>query len=342
MKTLYLIALTVLTAVCAHAQSAIDTVRLDCTGQPLPKIQHVIEMKVLADTLFFVYETEGSFGQRVLRRATIDRQNHRLIVGPEIGKRDDGYYVSYMPYPFVGVDGKMRVITQDDGGIYSLEHDSALVRTKKYLFNAKVPLEISEYAQDVFSTSPNKYVFIGREPKGGSQYVLSADMDSARIDTVCKICVSPTLTAWMPNEGKMIYSGKYNRMAFAYRLHPIVEIFDTYGKLVKSVRIGEDTFNPETLNEADFEELNTLHTVDVAYTPNYMYALHWSCKYDEIQTASPTIYKIDWNGKVVNRYVCGFTPLYSVAALNDSQLIGWTGTEFIMLILSNNSLQIIN
>lgn len=53
MKTLYLIALTVLTAVCAHAQSAIDTVRLDCTGQPLPKIQHVIEMKVLADTLFF-------------------------------------------------------------------------------------------------------------------------------------------------------------------------------------------------------------------------------------------------------------------------------------------------
>lgn len=342
MKTLYLIALTVLTAVCAHAQSAIDTVRLDCTGQPLPKIQHVIEMKVLADTLFFVYESEEGFGQRILQRATIDKQNHRLVIGSEIGKRDDGYYVSYMPYPFVGADGKMHVVSQDDGGIYNLVHDSVLVRTKIGLFSIKAPMTMSQYAQDVYSILPNQYIFIGRKPKGGSQYVLSADMTVAKMDTIHRISISPMLTAWMPNEGKMVYSGKYNRMAFAYRLHPIVEIFDTYGKLVKSVRIGEDTFNPETLNEADFEELNTLHTVDVAYTPNYMYALHWSCKYDEIQTASPTIYKIDWNGKVVNRYVCGFTPLYSVAALNDSQLIGWTGTEFIMLILSNNSLQIIN
>lgn len=62
MKTLYLIALTVLTAVCAHAQSAIDTVRLDCTGQPLPKIQHVIEMKVLADTLFSYMKPKAASG----------------------------------------------------------------------------------------------------------------------------------------------------------------------------------------------------------------------------------------------------------------------------------------
>ena len=333
MKTLYLIALTVLTAVCAHAQSAIDTVRLDCTGQPLPKIQHVIEMKVLADTLFFVYESEEGFGQRILQRATIDKQNRRIVIGPEIGKRDDGYYVSYMPYPFVGADGKMHVVSQDDGGIYNLVHDSVLVRTKTYLFTAKVPMPMSQYAQDVCSTSPNKYVFIGREPKGGSQYVLSADMTVAKMDTIRRISISPTLTAWMPNEGKMVYSGKYNRMAFAYRLHPIVEIFDTYGTLVKSVRIGEDTFNSETLNEADFEELNTLHTVDVTYTSDYIYALHWSCKYDEIQTASPILYKIDWNGEIVNQYVSESTFLYGIAALNDSLLVGWTGTEFVMLTL---------
>lgn len=342
MKTLYLIALAVLTAVCVHAQSAIDTVRLDCMEKPLPKIQHVIEMKVLADTLFFVYEREEGFGQRILQRATIDKQNRRIVIGPEIGKRDDGYYVSYMPYPFVGADGKIHVVSQDDGKIYNLVHDSVLVRTKTDLFSAKVPMPISQYVQDVYSISPNKYVFIGREPKGGSQYVLSADMAVAKMDTIRRISVSPTLTAWMPNGGKMVYSGKYNRLAFAYRLHPIVEIIDTCGTLVKSVKISEDTFNPATLNEADFEELNTLHTVDVAYTSDYMYALHWSCKYDEIQTASPTLYKIDWNGKIVNRYVCGFTPLHSIATLNDSHIIGWTGTEFIMLSLSNNSLLIIN
>ena len=189
-------------------------------------------------------------------------------------------------------------------------------------------MPMSQYAQDVYAISPNKYVLIGREPKGGSQYALSADMAVAKMDTIHQISASPALIAWMPNVGKMVYSGKYNRMAFAYRLHPIVEFFDAYGTLVKSVRIGEDTFNPATLNEADFEALNTLHTVDVAYTLDYIYALHWSCKYDEIQTASPTLYKIDWNGKIVNRYLCGFTPLYGIAALNDSHLIGWTGTEF--------------
>ena len=238
-----------------------------------------------------------------------------------------------MPYPFVGTDGNIHVVSQDDGGIYNLVNDRALVRTKTCLFSAKVPMPMSQYAQDVFSISPDKYVFIGREPKGGSQYILSADMAVAKMDTLHQISISPALTAWMPNAGKMVYSGKYNRMAFAYRLHPIVEIFDAHGALVKSVRIGENTFNPRTMSEADFEELNTLHTVDVAYTPDYIYALHWSCKYDEIQTASPTLYKIDWNGKIVNQYVSESTFLYGITALNDLHFIGWTGTEFIMLIL---------
>lgn len=52
MKTLYLLTLTMLLASCAKAQPNIDAVRLDCIGQPLPKIRHMIEMKVLSDTLF--------------------------------------------------------------------------------------------------------------------------------------------------------------------------------------------------------------------------------------------------------------------------------------------------
>lgn len=331
MKTLYLIALAVLMAGYVKAQSSIGTIQLDCMGQPLPKIRHMIEMKVLADTLFFVYESEEGFGQRILRRATIDRQNHRLVIGPEIGKRDDGYYASYMPYPFIGVDGKMHVVSQDDGGIYNLANDKALVSTKTSLFNAKVPFPISQYAQDVFSVSPNKYVFIGREPKGGSQYALSADMFVAQMDTINQISVSSMLATWMPNAGKMVFSGKYNRMAFAYRLHPIVEIFNTSSTWNKSVKIGEDTFNPKTLDEADFEELNTLHTVDMAYTSDYIYALHWACKYSEIPAVSPTIYKIDWNGNIINQYISESTFLYNIVALNDSHFIGWTGTAFVIL-----------
>lgn len=175
MKTLYLLTLTMLLASCAKAQPNIDAVRLDCTGQTLPKIRHMIEMKVLSDTLFFVYECDEGFGQRILRRATIDKQNHRLVIGPEIGRRGNGSYVSFMPYPFVGEGGKMSVAGQDDGEIYKLADDSVLVRTKTNLFKAKVPLAISQYAQDIFSVSPNKYVFIGREPAGGAQYAMSVD-----------------------------------------------------------------------------------------------------------------------------------------------------------------------
>lgn len=139
------------------------------------------------------------------------------------------------------------------------------------------------------------------------------------------------LATWMPNAGKMVFSGKYNRMAFAYRLHPIVEIFNTSSTWNKSVKIGEDTFNPKTLDEADFEELNTLHTVDMAYTSDYIYALHWACKYSEIPAVSPTIYKIDWNGNIINQYISESTFLYNIVALNDSHFIGWTGTAFVIL-----------
>lgn len=330
MKTLYLLALTILLASCAKAQPNIDAVRLDYIGQPLPKIRHMIEMKVLSDTLFFVYECDEGFGQRIVRRATIDKQKHQLVIGPEIGKRGNGNYVSFMPYPFVGEDGKMSVAGQDDGEIYKLADDSVLVRTKTNLFNAKVSLAISQYAQDIFSVSPQKFVFIGREPAGGAQYAMSVDMDTARMDTLRRISVSSTQTAWMSNAGEMVYSNKYNRMAFAYRLYPIVDIFNADGTLVNKARIGKNTFNPNTLNEADFEELNTLHTVDATYTQDYIYALNWACKYSEISTVSPTIYKIDWNGNIINRYVSDSTFLYGIAAIDDSNFIGWTGKEFVI------------
>ena len=154
MKALYLIALALVSAGCVNSQPSIDTVRLDCMGQPLPKIRHIVEMKAMADTLFFVYESEEGFGQRILQRATIDKKNRRIVIGPEIGKRDDGYYVSYMPYPFVGTDGKMRVVSQDDGAIYNLVHDSVLVRTKMNLFSAKVPMSISRMHKMYFQSRP--------------------------------------------------------------------------------------------------------------------------------------------------------------------------------------------
>lgn len=318
---------------CTNAQSTTTTATLKISGVPLPAIRHVTDMKVSGDTLLFVFECEDGYGQRLLRRAIIDNSDNTIKISPDMGKRDDGYYASYMPYPFISDNGAIHVVGQDDSEIFTVENDTAFVSTLQYLMasNSTVPFPLSQYVQDVYMTNTDRYVFIGREPNGGRQYAMTADLTTSKIDTIKQINISPELQAWMPNAGEMVYSDKHNRLAFAYKLHPVVEIFDTDGKTIKSVNIGEYTFDPNTLEEADFETLNILHTVDVTYTPDYIYALHWSCKYSDATNLAPAIYKIDWNGKVIDRYFNMPYPLYRIAALDDTRLIGWNGEEFVLI-----------
>lgn len=330
MKILQIIALSLFMSGCANAQSTTTTTKLKLSGEPLPAIRHITDMKVSGDTLLFVFECENGYGQRLLRRAIIDSANNTINISPDMGKREDGYYASYMPYPFISDNGALRVVGQDDCEIFTVENDTALVRTRKYLMdsNCTVPFPLSQYVQDVYMTDPDKYVFIGREPNGGRQYAMTADLTTSKIDTIRQINISPELQTWMPNAGEMVYSDKHNRLAFAYKLHPVVEIFDTDGKTIKSVKISEDTFDPKTLEEADFEAMNSLHTVDLTYTSDYIYALHWRCGYSDADKYAPTIYKIDWNGNIIDRYFNVPYPLYRIAALDDNRLIGWNGKEF--------------
>lgn len=335
MKILSVIALSLFMSGCANAQSTTTSVKLEISGEPLPAIRHVTDMKVYGDTLLFVFEREDGYGQRLLRRAIIDSANNTISISPDMGKREDGYYASYMPYPFISDNGAIHIVGQDDCELFTVENDTAFVSTRQYLMdgNSIVPFPLSQYVQDVYMTDPDRYVFIGREPNGGRQYTMTADLTISKIDTIKQINISPELQAWMPNAGEMVYSGKHNRLAFAYKLHPVIEIFSSDGKLIESVKIGEDTFDPKTLEEADFEDINILHTVDLTYTSNYIYALHWSCRYSDASELAPTIYKIDWNGKVIDRYFNVPYPIYRIAALDDTRLIGWNGKSFVLLSL---------
>lgn len=331
MKTLQI--MTLFLAISGYANAGTTTARLTITGETLPKIQHLTDMKISGDTLLFVYESRAGFGQRFLRRAVIDTLNNTLDVSPDMGKREDGYYTSYMPYPFIDENGRISVIGQDDCEIFSVANETALVRSKKSLLGGScvLPFALSQYVQDIFNAGPDKYVFIGREPKGGRQYAMTADLSASRVDTICQISISPELQQWMPNAGELTYSRENNRFAFAYRLHPIFGIFDTSGNLVKSIRIADDTFDKATLEEADFESLNTLHAIDATSTTDYIFLLEWNCKYSEAATTNPTIYKIDWDGSIVDCYDYIPTQLYRIAAIDELHLIAWTGNEFIRL-----------
>ena len=327
MKILKTMALSLLMPVCANAQSTALHAKFDVAGNALPAIRHMTDMKMTGDTLLFVYEGHENNGQRCLRRAVVDRDSNTIKVSPDMGKRDDGYYVSYMPLPFIADNGSIRVIGQDDCEIYSVENDTAFVRTRQYLMdgNSSVPFPLSLYAQDVFMTDPDKYVFIGREPKGGRQYAMKADLTCSKIDTIRQINISPELQAWMPNMGEMAYSGKHDRLAFAYMFHPIVEIFDTDGNIISSVRVGKDTFNPKTLEEADFHELNHLHFIDITTTDDYIYALH-----NGYSESSRSIYKIDWNGNIISWEALKVS-LQKIAVGKDNSVTGWTGNDFIAM-----------
>lgn len=333
MKKLGIIAISLIMSGCAYAKSFTPSINFDILGGELPAIRHMVDMKIVGDTLLFAYESENSYGQRLLRRAVIDSKNNALMVSPDMGKREDGYFASYMPYPFIANDRTIRVVSQDDCEIYTIENDTAFVRSKQYLMtgNSTVPFPISQYVQDVFMTAPDKYVFIGREPKGGRQYAMKANLTTAKIDTIRQINISQELQSWMPNAGELAYSDKHQRFAFTYKLHPIIEIFDLEGNTIKSVRIGEDSFDPKTLDEADLEALNPLHTVDLTYTSDYIYALHWNCMYSDAANFAPTIYKIGWDGKITDRYFNIPYPLYKIAAINDTTLIGWNGEAFVLI-----------
>lgn len=334
MKQVLVFIFALLLTGCANAQS-VSIHKLDLTGCSLPPIRHITDMKISGDTLLFVYETEDGFGQRFLRRAIIEPKCNALDISTDIGKIDGGYYASYMPYPFFDNARNIRVISQDVCEFFTVENDTALVRTKRYLMDggSTVPFPLSQYVQDVYIKNPDRYVFIGREPKGGRQYAMTADLGTSKVDTIRQINISPELQAWMPNAGEMAYSGKYNRLAFAYKLHPVVEIFNTDGGTIKSVKIGDETFNPKTLEEADFDDLNILHTVDVTCTPDYIYALYWGFKYADSQKSMPAIIKLDWDGNIIARYSDLAYPLYRIATKDDSTIVGWTGKEFVSMSL---------
>ncbi len=104
------------------------------------------------------------------------------------------------------------------------------------------------------------------------------------------------------------------------------------GSVLTSVEVAKPTFDPATLDEADFEDMNPLHFVDITTTDDYIYALYWghTSRQHQAHDAKSTIYKVDWDGNIVARYPVN-SVLKGIAAYNDNILIGWTGNNFVKI-----------
>lgn len=326
-----LLFMVVLCVGCTSARETVNMLPFIYFTDSIPDISHITEMKAVGDTVYIVYENENGYGQRFLCSYTVNQENRSLSFNGEYGNCSDDYYQLYMPYPFISISGTVEVVSQDDCELYSINSDRTFLLRKKYLLggSSKPPYPLSQYVQDVFATASNGYMFVAREPSGGRQAVFSINTDSASVKEVKTLVADSDYPSWIVNVGEFAFSLADRRCAFAYRLFPFIEFLDTSGSIIKLVNIAESSFDPATLEMADFEELNPLHFVDLTSTDEFIYALYWGKTYTEMKIghSQSRIYKFDWIGNIVEIFSIN-EPLYRITVIKGG-LICWNGSEFV-------------
>ena len=123
-------------------------------------------------------------------------------------------------------------------------------------------------------------------------------------------------------------------------MFPAIQIYDFTDNTEKTLNYGTDTFNPNSIDEADIWSENTVQYQHLSATENYIYALYWGVKYDEMYekqlqgTAVTKILKYDWNGRLLKIFEVNKGLKALCAANDDKTIIAYDGKEFFMIELN--------
>ncbi len=291
-------------------------------------------MKAAGDALYCVYENDGSFGQRMLGCFTINSRNRSLSYNGDFGKMPDGYWQTYMPYPFMSPAGELTVAGMDDGRVYKPGHGLSLYPGQRYLIGtgSSTSYPLSMYVSDIFQLTVDDYIYVGRQPKGGIQAALRTDCATMEITEIKPLIADQRYPSWIVNTGEMIYNSREKICAYAYRLFPKIDFFDLDGNTINSVIFAIDSFDPSTIDMADTETLNPIHFIDLTQTASHIYALYCGTTIADAmsENAGSTIYRLDSDGKVAGTYSVGIF-IRNFAAINDTTFIAWTGSQFLFI-----------
>lgn len=321
-------------SISAHSLQSISMEALDIDS--MPQISHIIDMKLQNDTLFLTYENHEEMGQQFLKAYLYDHNKKKLTLIKEMCRMDNGYYQSYMPGIILNPYGGLELVGKDECKIYNVDHNLYITPTHRHLTGAelKMPFALTSYVTDVSKIDSDRYVFIARKPRGGSQSAFITDFADSTVTEIKKLAYNPEYDSWIANTGKMVYNHSEKTMAFAYRLHPCIEFFYINGGLVKSLKIGTDTFMPETLEDADTENMNIIHFIDIDCSKETLFALYMGKKYNEILPSDHTLlYIFDFEGKKMKEYDIPAVITNLATSGDGKTIISYDGNKFIMFSL---------
>lgn len=326
---------------CCQKSDPQHVVLIPLSVDSIPNIGFLDAFHINSGKLYMSYSYSGSVGTKEFRRYGIDTSTHQLTYEKSYFIKDDNYRYLYDPIAFWDDEDNMFAYERSNPYIYRIVEDS-LIKTNDALISlsAKVPREMVQEAKQAFYKSPRQYYFIGRGPKDSYQgiYLSNNEGDSTVITEVQRIIYDSKYPFWAINHGRLVYNPERNKAAFGFQLFPTIHIYDLEKQQCKAVTITKSNIDTTTFEEADMWSLNPTQFQFVTSNKDYIYALHWGIKYNEMvaavndQRAKCRIYKLDWKGNVVCSYDLEKGLDAIAVSYDDQYIIGHEkGGEFFLL-----------
>lgn len=307
----------------------------------MPDIKILSEIRVRNNLVYLTYESKGEYGQRHIKLYTYNEETGTLNYDKEFFKKDNGYYQLFAPSLFEDNDGVMYVYDRDVPLISIVDADGMANSTGKHLIttSAKAPYTLVQEARQAFYKSSDEYLFIGREPYGGTQalFLSHNNTDSISINEVCKIAYDKDRPSWMINFGKAAYNHENQIVAFAYQLYPVVQFVDLKNNDAFISVLPNISTDGMVTEGADIWEQNPVQFKDITSNERFFYALYWGKDFSEAHNEQQSgkgaskIFKYNCNGQIIATYTIDRCLESIGVSDDDSYILGYDNKEFCLI-----------
>lgn len=303
----------------------------------MPDIKILSEIRVRNNLVYLTYESRGEYGQRHVKQYTCNEETGTLNYDKEFFKKDNGYYQLFAPSLFEDNNGVMYVYDRDIPSISIVDADGMANSTGKHLIttSAKAPYTLVQEARQAFYKSSDEYLFIGREPYGGTQalFISHNNTDSISINEVCKIVYDEDRPSWIINFGKAAYNHENQIVAYAYQLYPVVQFIDLKNNDLYTLVLPNISTDSIVTEGTDIWEQNPVQFKDITSNKRFFYALYLGKTLSDIHNERQSgkeeskIIKFDYCGQVIAIYTIDRC-LESIGVSNDdSYIIGYDSAK---------------
>lgn len=320
----------------SSAQKTAQVSAISMTVDSMPQIKNLQDIRIVDDKLYLTYDYIGGYGHQLFCCYTIDYTNNHLSFDKEYFQKDP----IFVPITFWDDKGNLLVAERDNPYIYTVVNDS-LHKTPNALISEKAhtPYKMVMEAKQAFYKAKNEYYFIGRQALSGIQAVYHSDNkdDELIVRETQRIVFDERYPSWIVNYGVFTYNYFKNCGAYAYQMFPAIQIYNFTDTTHITISTETESFNPNTLSDADVWEMNPVQYKYITSTAQYIYALYWGMMAGDMNdkhnngTAITKILKYDWEGKLRHVYLVN-KGLQGIAVTSDNhEVIGYDGKEFLLI-----------